>query len=116
MPAGIQDLMSQFNGVNSGAWQACGATLALVGEDPAFAEYTFNELQTLFRCQPHASIVLFLHPPERTSPQMHLLQHAMQAPCMIGQHSGRSSSLFATLHSSHLLQHSTDGNNRQSCP
>ena len=42
----------RYDGVNSGAWQACGATLALVGDEPTFADYTFNELQTLFRSGP----------------------------------------------------------------
>ena len=43
-------LMRRYGSVDAGAWQACGATLALVaGEGAAFEGYTFNELQTLFR-------------------------------------------------------------------
>ena len=47
--AAAQELMVRYDGVNSGAWQAAGATLALVGNEATFADYTFNELQTLFR-------------------------------------------------------------------
>jgi hypothetical protein len=41
--------MTRYDGVNSGAWQACAATLALLSGDPALKDLTFNELQTLFR-------------------------------------------------------------------
>ena len=49
----FRELMQRYDSVNSGAWQACGATLALMtAGDATFKEYTFNELQTLFRsCQ-----------------------------------------------------------------
>lgn len=41
--------MRRYEGVNSNAWQACAATLALTSGDPTFKELSFNELQTLFR-------------------------------------------------------------------
>jgi hypothetical protein len=43
-------LMERYDSINAGAWQACGATLALMAGEASFADYTFNDLQTLFRC------------------------------------------------------------------
>ena len=45
----LQELMRRYEGVNSNAWQACAATLALTSGDPTFKDLSFNELQTLFR-------------------------------------------------------------------
>ena len=41
--------MRRYDGVNSSAWQSCAAALALISRDPSFKDFSFNELQTLFR-------------------------------------------------------------------
>lgn len=48
--------MRRYDGVNTGAWQALAATLALLSGDPTFDGLTFNELQTLFRYTASAPI------------------------------------------------------------
>ncbi|KAK9908624.1 hypothetical protein WJX75_000582 [Coccomyxa subellipsoidea] len=52
----FKELMRRYEGVNSSAWQACAATLALISGDPTFKEFSFNELQTLFRLSKLSSV------------------------------------------------------------
>jgi len=61
-----QDLMARYASVGSGAWQACGASLALRHGGPELEHLSYNELQELFRrasraCQEHEKSASNVH-------------------------------------------------------
>ena len=42
--------MARYKSVSDGAWQACGASLALRHGGPELEHLSYNQLQELFRC------------------------------------------------------------------
>ncbi|CAL8460804.1 g335 [Coccomyxa elongata] len=52
----FKELMRRYDGVNSSAWQSCAAALALISRDSSFKDFSFNELQTLFRLSKLVSV------------------------------------------------------------
>lgn len=50
MGARRQELMARYKSVSDGAWQACGASLALRHGGPELEHLSYNQLQELFRC------------------------------------------------------------------
>lgn len=53
----VQYLMSKYKSVNDGAWQSCGAVLALIHEG-SLETRTVNELCALFRFGPPMAAAL----------------------------------------------------------
>jgi len=58
--------MARYASVGSGAWQACGASLALRHGGPELEHLSYNELQELFRrasraCQEHEKSASNVH-------------------------------------------------------